>query len=67
MVQPLTPLSGLFPDGNKLVQHFLSEERDLASVDNINHTVNHVVQGRLLLVAGSIRHERSRGTELRNK
>lgn len=63
----LTKLVGLFPDGSKLVQHICCEERDLAGVDHINHTVNHVVQSHSLLIARSVRQERIGGTELRNK
>ena len=63
----LTQLVGLFPDARKLVQHFLGEERDLAGVDHINHTVNHVVQSRLLPKARSVCLERSGGTKLRSK
>lgn len=50
----LTQLISLSPDGTKFFQHFLAENRDLAGVDHINHTVNPVTQSHMLLIARSI-------------
>lgn len=61
----LTQLVGLFSDGSELVDHFLCEDRDLAGVDHVHHTVNLVVQSHFLPVAWRIRQDRSGGTELR--
>lgn len=63
-VQLLTHLIGLFPDGGQLAQYFFTEERGLASVYNIDQTVNLVLQRRQLLIAGRIGLERSAGAEL---
>lgn len=53
-VELLTHLIGLFPDGGQLAQYFFTEERGLASVYNIDQTVNLVLQGHQLFIAGSI-------------
>lgn len=66
MILPLTQLVGLFPDRCELVQNLLAEDRDLAGVDHINHTVDHVIQSRILLKARSVCRERGGCAELKD-
>lgn len=67
MILLLTQLVGLFPDGSKLGQHCFGKKRDLAGVNRVNHTVNHVIQSCILLEAGSVRQERCGGAKLKDK
>lgn len=53
-VRLLTHLIDLLPDGGQLAQYFFTKKRDLASVYNIDQTVNLVLQGHQLLIARSI-------------
>lgn len=52
----LTHPVGLFTDVVKLVHHRLGEDGSLAGVQHVGHTVDHVVEGRQLLVARTVWH-----------
>lgn len=67
MTGVLTQPVGLFPYCRKFVHHFLAEEGCLASIYDINHTMNFVGQRRMLPEAGTVGQDGRRGAELGDK